>query len=229
MEIKRNEAVSPVVGVMLMLVVTIIIAAVVSAFAGGMASGQEKAPAASIDCNIKIDGTWGGSGFDIVVLACDEPIPTKNLKLVTSWKASDGTVGGAEITGPTVPHTAHYNDNASTYSVPLGFGPGIEDWRASGSYSPNQHYGNYTLVAGTRMHNSPYGWSAEFGGYGVSSTTRYTYTDGEKFVKSRDRDAMMVILGDEWDKLRSGDVVSVKLVHIPTGSVIFSDKVVVEG
>lgn len=39
-----HEAVSPVVGVMLMLVVTIIIAAVVSAFAGGMSTGKDKAP-----------------------------------------------------------------------------------------------------------------------------------------------------------------------------------------
>lgn len=44
----NNEAVSPVVGVMLMLVVTIIIAAVVSGFAGGMASQQKMAPQVSI-------------------------------------------------------------------------------------------------------------------------------------------------------------------------------------
>lgn len=43
-----EDAVSPVVGVMLMLVVTIIIAAIVSAFAGGMASSQEKVPQASV-------------------------------------------------------------------------------------------------------------------------------------------------------------------------------------
>ncbi len=46
--IQKDNAVSPVVGVMLMLVVTIIIAAVVSAFAGGMASSQEKVPQASV-------------------------------------------------------------------------------------------------------------------------------------------------------------------------------------
>lgn len=40
----HDDAVSPVVGVMLMLVVTIIIAAVVSAFAGGLAETEHKAP-----------------------------------------------------------------------------------------------------------------------------------------------------------------------------------------
>jgi FlaG/FlaF family flagellin (archaellin) len=46
--IKKDDAVSPVVGVMLMLVVTIIIAAVVSAFAGGITGDVQKAPQASV-------------------------------------------------------------------------------------------------------------------------------------------------------------------------------------
>ena len=46
---RMNEAaVSPVVGVMLMLVMTIILAAVVSAFAGGLSSDQSKAPQATL-------------------------------------------------------------------------------------------------------------------------------------------------------------------------------------
>ena len=45
---KQEQAVSPVVGVMLMLVVTIIIAAVVSAFAGSTVGGTSKAPSATI-------------------------------------------------------------------------------------------------------------------------------------------------------------------------------------
>jgi archaeal type IV pilus assembly protein PilA len=45
---KNASAVSPVVGVMLMLVVTIIIAAVVSAFAGGLGGSQTKTPQATI-------------------------------------------------------------------------------------------------------------------------------------------------------------------------------------
>jgi FlaG/FlaF family flagellin (archaellin) len=46
---RSSDAVSPVVGVMLMLVVTIIIAAVVSAFAGGMSGSSNKAPQATIE------------------------------------------------------------------------------------------------------------------------------------------------------------------------------------
>lgn len=46
--IKKDSAVSPVVGVLLMLVVTIIIAAIVSGFAGGLAGSQQKVPQASV-------------------------------------------------------------------------------------------------------------------------------------------------------------------------------------
>jgi FlaG/FlaF family flagellin (archaellin) len=44
----KEYAVSPVVGVMLMLVVTILIAAVVSAFSGGLSSSQSKTPQALV-------------------------------------------------------------------------------------------------------------------------------------------------------------------------------------
>ena len=51
MTTKRSleDAVSPVIGILLMLVVTIIIAAVVSGFASGLTGGQTKAPQASIE------------------------------------------------------------------------------------------------------------------------------------------------------------------------------------
>jgi len=44
----RDRAVSPVVGVMLMLAITVMIAAVASAFAGGFSDAGEKAPQASL-------------------------------------------------------------------------------------------------------------------------------------------------------------------------------------
>lgn len=49
-----DNAVSPVVGVMLMLVVTIIIAAVVSAFAGGMTGSQTTTPLVTISAEYSV-------------------------------------------------------------------------------------------------------------------------------------------------------------------------------
>ena len=48
MILHKDSAVSPVIGILLMLVVTIIIAAVVSGFAGSLTSGQSAAPQVSV-------------------------------------------------------------------------------------------------------------------------------------------------------------------------------------
>ncbi|MGC9435807.1 MAG: type IV pilin N-terminal domain-containing protein [Methanomicrobiales archaeon] len=68
---KGDTAVSPVIGVMLMLVVTVIIAAVVSAFAGGMAGDTQMAPQASFggDVDLSQNATIfehrGGDAIDL--------------------------------------------------------------------------------------------------------------------------------------------------------------------
>ena len=54
--LKKNDAVSPVVGVMLMLVVTIIIAAVVASFAGGLTENVEPIPTAIISAEFSQNG-----------------------------------------------------------------------------------------------------------------------------------------------------------------------------
>ncbi|MBN1432710.1 MAG: type IV pilin N-terminal domain-containing protein [Methanomicrobiaceae archaeon] len=71
MRAKSNEnAVSPVVGVMLMLVVTIIIAAVVSGFAGGLTGSQTTTPVVSLQAEYSIqDGMsiWHNGGDTLTI------------------------------------------------------------------------------------------------------------------------------------------------------------------
>lgn len=69
----HEDAISPVVGVMLMLIVTIIIAAIVSAFAGGALSGTPKTPSATIK------GTFSDSGGMQIIHAGGDTIPTGDL------------------------------------------------------------------------------------------------------------------------------------------------------
>lgn len=93
---KRNEdAVSPVVGVMLMLVVTIIIAAVVSGFAGGLAGGTKAAPQASIDVRfMQDDGGMRPANVQWKMVfehLSGDSIPTKDLEIVTYYTLTDGT------------------------------------------------------------------------------------------------------------------------------------------
>ena len=95
-----DDAISPVVGVMLMLVVTIIIAAVVSGFAGGLIGDDSSQKAPTLDMDVKVInmGSWTGSGFYATVTAVSKPIPTDDLKIVTSWTATDAT-NGSRISG----------------------------------------------------------------------------------------------------------------------------------
>jgi FlaG/FlaF family flagellin (archaellin) len=233
---RGDEAVSPVVGVMLMLVVTIIIAAVVSAFAGGLTKSTDKAPTANLQVNIVNDGTWGGSTFDVIVLGTSDPIPTKDLKIITDWKAHNGTTGGATITGPNLTGgNTHYSSN--TYNSPLGFGPGVNvsgQQMSSGGYYADQSFGNYSLMSGTRMHNSAAGFSVSTGGYGISPSARYQYSNGTYTFPAACpggscTDAMQAILGYNWNDLRPGDIVHVKILHIPSGKLIYNGQVAVEG
>ncbi|MDD1702039.1 MAG: type IV pilin N-terminal domain-containing protein [Methanoregula sp.] len=73
-----ERAISPVVGIMLMLVVTVIIAAVVSGFAGGMASGQKKVPQAAIQA------TFSQTGGMTIVHAGGDPLATAGLIFTVS-------------------------------------------------------------------------------------------------------------------------------------------------
>jgi len=85
----NDVAVSPVIGVMLMLVVTIIIAALVSTFAGSLTGGTDQAcPSASIDVKINTgaDNGMGGTQPEITFeMLSGDPIPTKNLKIITTY------------------------------------------------------------------------------------------------------------------------------------------------
>ena len=96
---KRTEdAVSPVLGVMLMIVVTIVIAAVVTAFATGMAGDSTSTtPMALFDADNQNVGLFDVEGekvillksFDLVHKGGDE-VPAENIRIVMESKRGDG-------------------------------------------------------------------------------------------------------------------------------------------
>jgi hypothetical protein len=87
----NESAVSPVIGVMLMLVVVIIIAAIVSAFGGGIASGQSKAPQA------QVKGTFSITDGMSISNAGGDSLPTKNLV----FTIRDGRTFGGDLESST--------------------------------------------------------------------------------------------------------------------------------
>lgn len=87
---KNQDAVSPVVGVMLMLVVTIIIAAVVSSFASGLGTTSEAAPTVSLQVSL-----YGGTLEKKAVIESlgGESLPTRDLQIVSSYTVPDRYLG----------------------------------------------------------------------------------------------------------------------------------------
>jgi len=243
----NEKAVSPVVGVMLMLVVVIIIAAVVSGFAGSLVSGEKKAPQASIETKISNTGLYMGSQFLMEVKGVSSPINTKDLKLVTAWSTTCKVTGdlgypacteiGQKISGgntslPDVLNTV-FSSGSYHYPAPIGFGPGVEEWSMYQYVLPEQYWGNFTMTSGTRIRAYPvgpftaYSGGSAAGGYGPNSAT-YKYTSGTTWTGG-DIDSMQAVLGGGWENLRAGDIVTVKLIHIPSGKAIYDAQVAVEG
>ena len=139
------------------------------------------------------------------------------------------------------------SDLSNVYrDAPYGFGPGINRTQVvgfgndvnptsfSGAY---QQFGNYTLIPGTSMIAVPCGASSYKNamggvrsptssttssisgtqGYGVSGLFSYTWTSsGTTWI-----DATTAVLGQGWENLQIGDTVNVKVIHTPTGKVIY--------
>lgn len=218
---KKNgeEAVSPIVGVMLMLVVTIIIAAVVSAFAGASVSGTQKAPSANAEIHIKNGGDNATSYFSMKILGVNDPIPTKYLKVVTSWTTTDRT-SGAAITGGNSTYAGKANVNVpgelSIYSgnitVPTGYGNGVSGWANSTNHDKDSQWGNFVLTSGTTTSDGP---ASDYSSYAYSGHTGI--------------DPMQAILGEKWYNLKQGDIVTVRIIHTPSGKEIVDQQVAVEG
>jgi archaeal type IV pilus assembly protein PilA len=278
---QKDMAVSPVVAVMLMLVVTIIIAAVVSGFAGSLVSGSnQKTPTLSMDAKIVNTGYWSSSFFKAQVTGVDGGVKTNDLKLVTTWtkRYYNGSTldGGATVIPRQTNFKVNYQPADFTtqdtwYAVcPQGYGPGVglngtEDasyypfegtsgtsmsdvW--SGTLTNVSWFGNYNLKAGTTMFARPFGGklsgqadgSVSYTvGYGIPSTTgttggqKYYYcygTDASGAILSTYPDSidqMQAVLGNNWNELRAGDKVNMKLIYTPSGKTIWQKDISVEG
>lgn len=89
---KSEDAVSPVIGVMLMLVVTVVIAAVVAIFATGMVEETEPAPIAKLDVEILTAYEVNGGTVPTLHLThvSGDPLDTADLKLSFSWDCEHG-------------------------------------------------------------------------------------------------------------------------------------------
>jgi len=98
-QFRREEAVSPVIGVILMVAITVILAAVIAAFVFGMASGisKTKSVAATARQNgINIIITWQGGADNALVAGWNATI-TNSTGYTSSVLAMPNTVGNSSI------------------------------------------------------------------------------------------------------------------------------------
>jgi FlaG/FlaF family flagellin (archaellin) len=112
----KENAVSPVVGVMLMLVVVIIIAAIVAAFAGSLAQTNKKAPQANIQGTLYVNGTiFTNTSTDLIVLTHQggDELATADIQVVLK-KGDEWTQWGGQLS-PTVLANSNFFNSAGTY------------------------------------------------------------------------------------------------------------------
>lgn len=131
----HDEAVSPVVGVMLMLVVTIIIAAIVAAFASGLGGGMSSTPTAVFTAdNIVVDEPgWAGDtmsslnlihkGGDTISLA-EISVVTEAYGTTKTYTAANGgltSLYGSNAIGPNDAIHVNTTGSGSAAGTPISW------------------------------------------------------------------------------------------------------------
>jgi len=208
----RDDAVSPVVGVMLMLVVTIIIAAIVSSFAGGLGSTSGTAPTATLA--VKMSAGPNDTNVTIEHLGGD-PLATKDLKIVSTYTVPEmwGSTTPTSKAGWVIKHTidgslAPIPDNALDLSATgYPFTPQVtNDNSIVSTRTTDQTFGTAILVPGGRLtfdSSNPLGISGRDNFLGFETGKRTTYGFGE------------------------GVHVNVMIVHTASGKIIYDRDVIV--
>lgn len=188
MDIKKiEEAVSPVVGVMLMLVVTIIIAAVVSSFSGSLANSNDAALKVSINVNLNEECmAFEHLGGD--------PVPTKDLRIITYYTYPGGRMEKHEqvVNSPLVALDKGLEDKDARVPV-------LTDVTKVGKpgNNPDADFGNYTWITGDVLSTySPEGTSSLLGfdiedtanGFGEGSVVdvKIIHIPSQKYIFDRE-------------------------------------------
>lgn len=202
----HEEGVSPVIGVMLMIVVTIIIAAVVSGFAANLQGTTEQPPHASIKIGITSNGGTGHDQFIVTFKHLGgDSLPTKDLRIISTYTSPSGkpysktliaaqqTRGGCDFDGAGTMVSIPYLSDVIT-----GGGPG----------NPASDFGNFTFKPGDLLST------------GNSQCTGNSDNTGTGLLPFD--------VTDQSIGFERGSEVEFTIVHIPSGIELAHEKVVVE-
>jgi len=211
LHLKNDEGVSPVVGVMLMLVVTIIIAAVVASFASGLGSTSDAAPTVSLQVSIPAGTNDAAQNVTIANLGGDS-IKTEDLQIIVSYTIPKYYPNGvssvtAENVGKVIKHTIDGSlepvavNDLNTLLAGYPFVPQVtNNDDVVTTRTSNQLFGTAILVPGSSIYfNRDY-----FLGFDTQGTAIKSYGFGDYAI------------------------IHVTIVHIPSGKMIYDQDVVAE-
>jgi FlaG/FlaF family flagellin (archaellin) len=227
----KNAAVSPVVGVMLMLAVTIMIAAIVSATAGSFSGTEKKAPSAILDVSIYAAKDYGGYYTPTMTIRhiSGNVLQTKDLQIVTYYTVpTTGNISRGSLLGESSVNglsgwdpfsdaarcgTLFINDENRFGTDTVQSSGGHANWfgNASATFNPGdilvtpaQYCGNNDMDG--NLHRNP-GMEQLF--------------PNVNFIEGSGAD------GPATGEFPAGAVVTVKIIHIPSGQIIFDKDVVI--
>ena len=210
MNSERNDAVSPVIGVMLMLVVTIIIAAFVSAFAGNAFGNTETTPAAALDVKILSNGGSNPADPQYVMLIehhSGSSIPTSDLRIISYYtppSTTGKTMQRGEVTAMTAAATVkNMKINGETIaSVKI---PYLNDIARGKPGDVGTNFGEYTFSPGDVIITG--------GSAGTKVVLGFDMTTAAKRTE----------LG-----FGRGSAVDVEIIHLPSQKSLYSGRVIVQ-
>jgi len=209
---ENERAVSPVVGVMLMLVVTIIVAALVSSFAGGLSDSAEPAPTTAFEISMRAGDNVGNGAPEYVVLTmvAGETLNSRDLQIITTYTVPE-TYNGVPTANPgkIIKHT-------------LDGALGVENtWTSDEDpFTPRVHgYKNTPggLVPGQGMIGTS---TPQFGTCQFKAGELYWFKDRNAFLGFDVEDRVKY-------GFQEGSVVHVTIIHTPTGQTVCDKDVVV--
>lgn len=217
---RTEDAVSPVVGVMLMLAITVMIAAIVSAAAGGLSGTEKKAPGAILEVSLYSAKDYGSCTIPSMTIKhiSGNILPTKDLQLITYYRTPNGTTVKGSLSGQ------------------QGIA-GDDDWSVytSGKYSGvlfiNDENRFKLSDMSESLRDTDGGFANWFGNASATFRPGDILVTPAQFCEAADQyNPSMVYLFpgiDFDDDFLAGSTVTVKIIHIPSGQIIYDREVVI--
>jgi len=214
--IGSDDGVSPVVGVMLMLAVTVIIAAIVSAAAGGLSDTEKQAPSAILAVHFYENRSYGTDFFInsmTIEHVSGSPLQTKDLSISTYFRNSSGLIKGT-LMGEKYVEVGSQNCGLLFINDQDRFGSSPLVDSSAGGYKSWFGNASAVLMAGDSLVTpAPY--------YASATDKENLALDSILGFKTYDS------TGQIDNGYKAGSVIAVKIVHIPSGQVIYDKDVVI--